>query len=152
MRTTTKQLYLLVLITFMSCGNGTDQKSKAEQTIGNKATATGVKEQQKGNGIIGEWEQQYTCFDKNNNYKLEREEKLASGTRLGFDWFRFNSDGSCLRDKDMKFKGTYSIQEKNGTKKLVIEGGDKLRYTIIELADTELILGSNGAFIVFKRI
>jgi Lipocalin-like domain len=102
--------------------------------------------------IVGEWDQQYTCFDRNGNYKLEPEEKKPSNTKLGFNWFRFNADGSCLRDKDIQFKGTYSIQEKNSTKKLVIEGGDKLRYTIIELTEKELILGSDGAFIVFKRI
>src|SRR5688572_1669828 len=147
-----KHFYLLLLVTFMSCGNGTDQQNESEQAIANNASGTSVKDPQEGNGIVGEWEQQYTCFDKNSNYKLEPEEKLASGTRLGFDWFRFNSDGSCLRDKDMKFKGTYSVQEKSGTKKLLIESSDNLRYTIIELTDKELILGSDGAFIVFKRI
>jgi hypothetical protein len=57
-----------------------------------------------------------------------------------------------LRDKDVQFKGTYEIEEKNGTKKLVISGGDNIRYTITELTDKELILGSDGAFMVFKRI
>ena len=103
-------------------------------------------------GIVGEWEQQYTCFDKNGNYKLEPEEKKPSDTRLGFNWFRFNADGSCLRDKDVQFKGTYTIQEKNGNKKLVIEGGDNLKYSIEELNDKELVLGADGAFIVFKRV
>ena len=103
-------------------------------------------------GIVGEWEQQYTCFDKNGNYKLEPEEKKSSDTRLGFNWFRFNADGSCLRDKDVQFKGTYTIQEKNGNKKLVIEGGDNLKYSIEELNDKELVLGADGAFIVFKRV
>lgn len=101
--------------------------------------------------IVGEWEQQYTCFDKNGNHKLEPEEKTPSGTRLGFDWFRFNADGTCLRDKAVKFKGTYEVVKKNDTRKLVIQGGDNLRYTITELTDKELILATNGAFIVFKR-
>ena len=139
----------LGFILLISCGSSVE-KGSAEQAIGENVSASNASQQ--GNGIVGEWEQQYTCFDKNGNYKLEPEEKKASGTRLGFDWFKFNEDGSCLRDKDAKFKGTYSIQEKSGTNKLVIEGGDKLRYTIIELTEKELILGSDGTFIVFKRI
>jgi hypothetical protein len=114
-------------------------------------TAIGSLETEQTNGIVGEWEQQYTCFDKNGNYKLEAAEKKPSGTKLGFNWFLFKADGSCLRDKDIKFTGTYEIQEKNGNKKLVIHGGDNLRYTIYELTDKELILGADGAFMVFKR-
>lgn len=104
-----------------------------------------------GTRIVGEWEQQFTCFDKNGNYKLEAAEKKPSRTKLGFNWFLFKSDGSCLRDKDIRFTGTYAIQEKNGNNKLVIQGGDNLRYTIHELTDKELILGADGAFLVFKR-
>jgi len=136
-------------ILLISCGNSVENKS-AEQPVAENVSASNASEQ--GNSIIGEWEQQYTCFDKNGNYTLEPEEKKASGTSLGFNWFRFNTDGSCLRDKEIKFKGTYSIQEKSNTKKLLIEGGDNLRYTIIDLTEKELILGSDGAFIVFKRI
>lgn len=144
------QLYACTLILLISCGSTGEKKSSVEP-IANTAAASSADGRQ-GNGIVGEWQQQYACFDKNGNYKLEPEEKKGSGTRLGFDWFRFNADGSCLRDKDIKFKGTYEIQEKNGNKKLVIHGGDNLRYTIAELTNQELILGSNGAFIVFKRI
>ena len=150
MKSTIMHVYVLGLIILFSCGSSDSEKIK-EQPIANN-TAAISNEGQQANGIVGEWAQQYTCFDKNGNYKLEPEEKIASGTHLGFDWFQFNVDGSCLRDKDVQFKGTYSIQEKSGTKKLVIEGGDNLRYTIIELTDKELILGSDGAFIVFKRI
>lgn len=151
MRRLINQLYPFALILLISCGSSSAEKKSSGKPIANKASVSSA-DAQTGNGIVGEWEQQYTCFDKNGNYKLESEEKKASGTRLGFDWFRFNADGSCLRDKDIKFKGTYEIQEKNGNKKLVIHGGDNLRYTIGELTDQELILGSNGAFIVFKRI
>lgn len=105
-----------------------------------------------GNGIVGEWEQLYVCFDKNGNDKLEPEEKKPSSTKLGFNWFHFNADGSCFRDKDIKFKGSYELQEKNGNKRLVIQGGDTFRYTIHELTDKELILRTDGAFIVFKKI
>lgn len=55
-------------------------------------------------------------------------------------------------DKDIKFKGIYQIQEKGSSRKLIIQGGDKLRYTITELTDNEMILGSDGAFIIFKKI
>ena len=142
--------HLFVFILLIGCGSNGSKTNATEQPIAKNLSAPANETQQ--SGIIGEWEQQYTCFDKNGNYKLESEEKVPSNTRLGFDWFKFNEDGSCLRDKDLKFKGTYEIQDKGSTKKLVIHGGDNLRYAIIELTEKELILGSGGAFIVFKRI
>lgn len=140
--------YAIVLMT--SCGNNASEKATEENIA--KAAVAPSGETQQSTGIIGEWSQEYVCFDKNGNYKLEPEEKKPSGTHLGFDWFKFDADGSCQWDKDVKFKGTYEIQEKGSNKKLAIQGGDKLRYTISELSDKELILGSGGAFIVFKRI
>ena len=149
----TNYFYASGIVLLISCGSSNAEKKATQSQPSNEKTATASSnEVQQAGGIAGEWEQQYTCFDKNGNYKLEPEEKKVSGTKLGFDWFKFNADGSCLRDKEIKFKGTYSIQEKNETKKLLIEGGDKLKYTIAELTDKELILGSDGAFIVFKRI
>lgn len=143
-------IYLFVLILLIGCGSSGSKTNATEQPIAKNVSASSNAAPQ--DGIIGEWAQQYTCFDKNGNSKLEPDEKIPSNTRLGFDWFRFNADGSCLRDRDVKFKGTYEIQDKGSTKKLVIQGGDTLRYTIIELTEKELILGSGGAFIVFKRI
>ena len=143
-------ILVFALLLFIGCANNNAGKEPWAETIVKNASVPTSNAQ--AGGIVGEWEQQYTCFDKNDNYKLEAEEKKASGTHLGFDWFKFNADGSCVRDKDIKFKGTYEIQEKNGNKKLVIQGGDKLRYSITELTDKELILGTDGAFIVFKRL
>jgi hypothetical protein len=137
-------LFILSLLLYSAAYPQTLGKRTEKPTIGSLHT-------EQTNGIVGEWEQQYTCFDKNGNYKLEPAEKKPSGTKLGFNWFLFKADGSCLRDKDIKFAGTYEIQEKNEKKKLVIHGGDNLRYTIDELTDKELILGADGAFIVFKR-
>jgi hypothetical protein len=137
----------------MSCNSSSENASSKEQPTPKAVVTPESKvEKQGSNDIVGEWEQLYVCFDKNGNYKLEADEKKPSDTHLGFNWFRFNADGSCLRDKDVQFKGTYEIEEKNGTKKLVISGGDNIRYTITELTDKELILGSDGAFMVFKRI
>jgi hypothetical protein len=135
---------------FTHCGNNKTATNET-QTANNPATES-KETSVAGNGIVGEWNQQYTCFDKNGNYKLEPEEKKPSDTRLGFNWFRFNANGTCLRDKDLQFEGTYKIEEKNGDKKLIIEGGDNLRYTIAELTEKEMVLGADGAFIVFKRI
>jgi hypothetical protein len=141
---------LLAFTLFISCGDSNPKTDPSSEAVATNAS-TSSNEKQQG-GIVGEWEQQYTCFDKNGNYELEADEKKPSNTRLGFDWFKFNADGSCLRDKDIKFEGTYEIQEKGNTKKLVIQGGDNLHYTITGLTEQELILGSDGAFIVFKRI
>ena len=132
----------------LSCGAGNPKdETVTKAATDNAAPSTGENQH---DGLVGDWEQQYTCFDKNGNYKLEPEEKVPSNTRTGFDWFRFNADGSCLRDKDMKFKSTYEVQEKGNTKKLMIQNVHG--YTITELTDTELVLGAEGAFIVFKKI
>jgi hypothetical protein len=146
MKLKNNQFYAFILILLISCGTNDSKTQERKEFVASSSDET----QQAG--LVGEWNQEYVCFDKNGNYKLEPEEKKASGTHLGFDWFKFNTDGSCQWDKDVKFKGTYLIQEKNGTKKLLIEGGDNFRYKIIELTDKELILGSDGAFMVFKRI
>ncbi|HEX5654004.1 MAG TPA: lipocalin family protein [Chitinophagaceae bacterium] len=149
-----KYLPLYIITFLISCSNN----NTADQSQPGNSTATENNQEiqsapaSPGNGIVGEWEQQYTCFDKNGNYKLEPDEKKPSNTNLGFNWFRFNADGSCLRDKDIQFKGTYTIQEENANKILMIQGGDNLRYSIAELTNKELIIGSSGAFIVFRRI
>lgn len=132
----------------LSCGAG-NPKDKTAAQASTENTAASSAEGQQG-GLVGEWQQQYTCFDKNGNYQLEPEEKIPSNTRTGFDWFRFNADGSCLRDKEMKFKSTYEVQEKGNTKKLMIQNVHG--YTIAALTDQELILGAEGAFIVFRKI
>lgn len=144
----TRFYFPITILLVLSCADANTNETQGS-TSQNVSAATN--ESQRG-GIVGEWDQEYTCYDKNGNYKLDPDEKKPSGTRLGFNWFRFNADGSCLRDKDVQFKGTYKIEEKNGEKKLVIEGGDNLRYTIESLTDKELILGAQGAFIVFKRV
>ena len=147
-----KYFFYLVLILsaiYSSCNNNSNATGQKAE-IKREEITTDSHPGAQSNAIVGEWKQQYTYFDKNGNYKLEPEEKKPSDTKLGFKWFQFNADGSCIRDSDLKFKSTYSIQEQNGTKKLLIEGGDNLRYTITELTDKELILGSGGAFIVFK--
>lgn len=144
---------ILPILMVTSCADnktGNEAQSANAATAENKVAANSADGQQ--GGIVGEWEQQYTCFDKNGNYQLEAEEKQPSNTRLGFNWFQFKADGNCLRDKDVRFEGTYEIQEKNNTKTLVIHGGDNLRYPIHELTGKELILGKDGAFMVFKRI
>jgi len=141
-------LHAISLLLVLSCANSNSKnepptKAATENTV----TSPGESQQRK---LIGEWEQRYSYADKNGNNKLDAEEKTASNTRLGFDWFKFNADGSCLRDKEMKFKSTYEIQNKGESKNLVILNVHN--FTITELTDKELILGSGGAFIVFKRI
>ncbi len=145
-----KPIFFLLIIILTGCGNSDENKKDPNNAAETKVENAAMQSEQ--SGIVGEWEQEYTSFDKNGNYLLEPEEKKPSGQRLGFNWFQFNADGSCLRDKELKFTGTYEIQEKNSTKKLVIQGGDNLSYTITELTGKELILGANGAFIIFKRI
>lgn len=149
----TRSMIFLAILLFLlpNCGNNTAATNETQTANNTTADSkeTPTEASVSGNSIVGEWEQQITCVDKNGNHKLEPEEKKASGTPLGFNWFRFNADGTCLREKDVEIKGTYEIQEKNGTKELV---GDDLNYTIIELSGKELILGGEGVFMVYKRI
>lgn len=144
----TTSIYVLAILLLISCGaDNSNKEATSQEGTEQPATSSATTRER---GLLGEWEQQYTCFDKNGNYTLEPEEKIPTNTRTGFDWFRFNADGTCLRDKDMKFKSTYEIQEKGDKKKLFIQNVHG--YTITELTDTELILGAEGAFIVFKKI
>ena len=145
-----KPIFFLLIIILTGCGNSDVNKKDPGNPAESKVENAAMQSEQ--SGIVGEWEQEYTSFDKNGNYLLEPDEKNPSGQRLGFNWFKFNTDGTCLRDKEMKFTGTYEIQEKNGTKKLVIQGGGTFQYTITELTGKELIIGADGAFIIFKRI
>jgi hypothetical protein len=117
MKPNISNLYTPILILLISCSNGDEKKNSQTESIAANASAVSNDSRQ-SNSIVGEWEQQYTCFDKNGNYKLEPEEKKPSNTRVGFDWFRFNADGSCLRDKEVKFKSTYEIQNKANTKRV----------------------------------
>jgi hypothetical protein len=145
--------FLAFFFLFFGCGNedaSTKEHLSVTNTESKKETGSSTVSNDQQNGIVGEWEQQYTCFDKNGNYKLEPEEKQPTNTRTGFDWFRFNADGSCLRDKEIKFKSTYEIQKKSNSQELVIHNVHG--YTIVELTEKELILGAEGAFIVFKKI
>jgi hypothetical protein len=152
---------LIISCTFLlSCSNNNDASKEnaynktSTNAVQNESTSSNSAIEntsaQQG-GIVGEWEQQFTCHDKNNNYTLEADERNPAPNMLGFDYFRFNADGSCVRDKDIRFKGTYEIVEKGEKKKLLIHGGDKLKYNIESLTNTELVLGMNGAFMVFRR-
>ncbi len=156
-----KRMFLLALPLLLSCKSGDNNtttsanKNTTAETQTQTDANTSTNAVNHGDDIVGEWEQQYTCFDKNGNYKLEPEEKKPSNTRVGYDWFSFNADGSCLRDKEVKFKSTYEIQNRGNTKELIIHNVHD--FTIIELTDKELILGElifggEGAFIVFKKI
>lgn len=141
--------FLFLLLT--GCSNNTEKSNTKDNTAEptRPSTTSSVVSQ---SGIVGEWEQQYTAFDKNGNYQLEASEKTPAATTTGFNWFKFEEDGTCLRDKQIKFEGTYEIIENNGNKKLQIMGGDTIRYTIVELSETELILGADGVFMIFRRI
>ncbi|HEX7846338.1 MAG TPA: hypothetical protein VF476_11110 [Chitinophagaceae bacterium] len=149
MKTILSYSCMLGIMLLMSCGSSDAGKTK-EPVSANTEAQSNPAPGSSGSGVVGEWEQQYTYFDKNGNNKLEADEKNPSNTRLGFDWFRFNEDGTCLRDKQMKFKSTYEIQKKGDADELMIHNVHG--YTITELTSKELILGAEGTFIVFKRI
>jgi hypothetical protein len=153
MKSTSLITFIIMIFFFTNCGDNkaaTNEKQEASTSSPEKKEESTPGSSTQSNDIVGEWEQQYTCYDKNGNNKLDPEEKKPSNTRVGFDWFRFNADGSCLRDKEVKFKSTYEIQNKANTKELMVHNVHG--FTIVELTDEELILGAEGVFIVYKKI
>jgi len=54
--------WIVGFILLSGCDNSSTEK-KPGQAIAETASASNASEQ--GNGIVGEWEQIYTCFDKN---------------------------------------------------------------------------------------
>ena len=146
-------LHWLFLGLLSGCGSGeAEQKNESSTNEVQIAATSGV---ETGDGIVGEWLKEMACFDKNGNAQLEFDEKIPANSGLGFDYFRFNSDGSCLRDKDSKFKGSWEIKETGSKKTLFIHaagGGETIKYTIKGVTTYELVLYSSGVFLVFKRI
>ncbi len=144
-----------LVLSFLSC-NQSKKKSNENPQSKNPPSSEMVTNADPDNGkekgITGEWEQEFAVIDHNDNAVLDQEERNGKKIHLGFDYFKFNADGTCLRDRDIKFKGTYQVEEKNSKKNLTILGGDKIKYTIAGLTSTELILFTDGASLVFKRV
>ena len=104
--------------------------------------------------IIGAWLQKSTHYDTNNNNVLDEAERQKEGPALGFNYFLFKNDGSCVRDKDIRFNGTYDIVKKNGDRTLQIQTdppGETYKYGIIGPVNDEMVLHSSGVFLVFKK-
>lgn len=132
----------ICLILSFSCENSTS------------STRVQIAASKSEDGLVGDWEQQFTSHDKNSNNQLDAEERNSKAPKLGYNWFRFQPDGSCLYDKQVKFKGVYEVVEKNKKKILNIrnkEGQYIAHYNIAELNKDELVLKHDGAFMVFKR-
>jgi hypothetical protein len=155
---------LLIMVAILtSCSqSGNKDQSTTDKTIAkqegspkSQPEAGDEKKISSDNPIIGEWDQIYAVFDQNGNALLEPEERNGTKSNLGFNYFQFNSDGSCLRDKDVKFEGTWEIVEKDGKRKLhvTVNGfGETYKYTIMDPVTNELLLYSSGVFMIFKRI
>jgi hypothetical protein len=105
--------------------------------------------------IIGTWLQQSTHYDENNNAVLDEAEKQKEGPPMGFNYFLFKNDGTCVRDKDIRFEGNYDIMNKDGKRSLEIQTvppGETYKYTISgPVVNDVLVLHSSGAFLVYKK-
>jgi hypothetical protein len=162
-----KHLAILMLIaTLAGCNNSktsgeqsaatsqTETSADQPSTPNNKGSNVNATQNENGKDIIGEWLQEYAVLDQNGNAKLEQEERNGTKSHMGFNWFRFNSDGNCQYDSDIKFKGTYEVIENNGKRKLnvTVNGfGETYKYTIVDPVTDELVLYSSGAFMIFKK-
>lgn len=93
-------------------------------------------------------------MDTNGDARLQPEEKHAAPNRLGFDYFEFHRDGTCRRDSDLKFRGRFEVLEENQTSYLLIHTdppGETYRYRLESGSDDELVLYSDGVFLVFNK-
>ena len=110
--------------------------------------------------LIGEWELTLKVDDLNRNGKLDDEERRKAVTQVK-DYYKFNSDGTCLF-YTFKNKGRFEVKTRtNDGKQLVtVEVLDKdnrrvMRGTIVSLTDTELVLVSYSIgtiFSAYKRL
>ena len=147
-------LCLISLSLIASCSNtASDKKAEDKKEEPTAEKSTGKKDD---TGIVGAWTQEFTCFDKNGNLILDPEERVPAEYKNGFNWFRFNDDGTCERDSDLKLKGTYNVEGTGAKRELLITptsgmGSEVYKYTIQGDIKNELVLSGMGTFMIFKR-
>jgi hypothetical protein len=152
-----KIIFLLwTAVLFVSCDSNNNPKedTKNETSQSNGQTTNGTEDHAGNSGIVGEWEQTMSCFDKNGNSLLDPEERVPAELGLGFNYFQFNADGTCLRDSDLKLKGSYVLKDQGAKTKLEIHTEPMVEtytYQVLGALQDELILLASGAFMVFKR-
>ena len=108
-------------------------------------------------GIKGSWSLELQAFDKNNNGKLDEQER-KDGT-IGRHFYQFNGDGTCLIHT-LKLKGHYELKKVGGKQRLytyIDEDGSSTpenKWYIISVSQTEMILLSQDkyAFWIYKRV
>jgi hypothetical protein len=152
----------LLLALFTGCSDSKTGNTRSEVTNDvpenqdpKKSTKT---ESEKGvpneNSIIGEWSQQYAVLDQNGNAQLDPEDRNGTKSSMGFNYFQFNEDGTCLRDSDAKFRGNYEIVDEQGKRqlKVTVNGfGETYTYTIVDPVSSELTLYTSGVFLIYNR-
>jgi hypothetical protein len=151
---------LLMSLWLLSCNQS--KKESADNTATGPATNTAPGASPDASpytittdpAFLGEWVQQYSVADANNNALLDDDERTGKDLHLGFDYFRFNEDLTCLRDHDMKLKGSFEISNASGKNKLIVRSdppGENYTYMLAGYTASELRLFTDGVFIIFKR-
>jgi hypothetical protein len=110
-----------------------------------------------GESIIGSWRLSLQTVDKNNNGKLDEEERKNGNT--GRHFYQFKTDGTCLIHT-LKLKGHYELKNVGGKQRLytyIDEEGSSTpenKWYIISVSKTEMILLSQDeyAFWIYKRV
>ena len=153
---------ILLIVVFTGCADNTTVNDQTEAFNGSPENQKSQNDTKPGSGdkpvkensIIGEWHQLYAVFDQNGNAVPDPEDRNGTKSSMGFNYFKFNEDGSCLRDSDAKFRGNYEIVNEQGKRQLqiTVNGfGETYRYTIIDPVASELILYSSGVFMIYKK-
>jgi hypothetical protein len=144
----------ILILTFAACN---DSKKDAQPVINNGTEKTVTQsgfDPAEAVDLIGAWIRTSTHYDDNSNKVLDEPERAKQGPPLGFDYFLFKNDGSCVRDMNIRFDGTYDIIKKNGERIIEIKTvppGETYKYTIVGTVNDELVLHNSGVFLVFKK-
>ncbi|HJS54340.1 MAG TPA: hypothetical protein VJ765_07345, partial [Chitinophagaceae bacterium] len=109
MNSNLNQLYSLVLIVLMSCGNSTGEKKTTEQPVAaiasvsekppprvaeeSSALATTSAASPNNNDLVGTWKLRLEVFDDNSN-RIPDEEEMKKGYGNNY-LLQLNADGSC---------------------------------------------------------
>ncbi len=91
--------FVMAVIFLANCGNSNADASKkheANNSLSEKKEESMPSSSAQGDDIVGEWNQEFTSYDKNNNNKYDPEERTTVNNVGGYDWLRFDSDGTGL--------------------------------------------------------
>lgn len=160
-------LIVSVLFIVFACKSKTqnDAENTAEQirSMTNPTSPTGAVEALAavaGSEVVGEWEKSFYGKDKNDNGKIEEDEKESAENNWGgSSYFLFNDDGTCQYES-IKLVGFYEVKDDGGQKTIFVYPAlngqpskeNALRYRIFSgPTSNEMVLSISGVIVGYRR-